>query len=124
MATPQRIATELARMAMLYRHPLDVENELRHMVAAWDELCSNITDEDFAAACRLHLSRSRYFPCPADIIAASGECRPVRNTLPALPPYPEHKTCGLGVLMVAAFRGDPAARAKVEQFRQQPRKTA
>ncbi|WP_297892444.1 hypothetical protein [uncultured Desulfovibrio sp.] len=121
MATRQRISAELGRMAIAYRQPIDGKDEFPLLVETWADLCGGIPDEDFTAACKLHMCRSKFFPCPADVIAAHEECRPVRH-IAALPQEPEHKTHGLGGLVFAAFRGDPAARAKVEQFRQQSRK--
>lgn len=122
MATRQRISAELGRMAIAYRQPIDGKDEFPLLVETWADLCGGIPDEDFTAACKLHMRRSKFFPCPADVIAAHEECRPVRHNIAALPQDPEHKTHGLGGLMLDAFRGDPVARAKVEQFRQQSRK--
>ena len=85
MASPQRVATELARMAMLYRHPLDTEKELPQMVMAWSELCHDITDEQFIAACKAHLRESKFFPCPADILKAHEDFVPLYAPMTALP---------------------------------------
>lgn len=108
-------------MAVAYRQPIDGKDEFPLLVETWADLCGGIPDDEFTAACMLHMRRSKFFPCPADVIAAHEECRPVRH-INALPQDPEHKTHGLGGLMLDAFRGDPVARAKVEQFRQQSRK--
>lgn len=105
-------------MAVLYRHPLDAKDELPLLVENWTDLCADISDADFAAACKLHLQRSKFFPCPADIITAAGECRPVQS-LVALPEPPEDKTPGLGMLVVAAIRGDHAAQEELKIIRHQ-----
>lgn len=105
-------------MAILYQHPLDVKDELPQMVAAWNELCRDIPDEDFIAACKRHLRRSRFFPCPADIIAAAEECRPVRAVW-SPPEPPERKTPGIGLIYRDALRGDMDARTYVETLRRQ-----
>ena len=118
MATKQRISAELARMAVTYRHPLDAD-ELRALVSTWDELCSDLSDAEFIAACKAHMRKSSFFPCPANVLREHAE-RPVRTALPALPLEPEDKTPQLGCLVLAAFRGDPEAQAAIENMRQQP----
>ena len=105
-------------MAVAYRHPLGAD-ELKALVDTWAELCSDISDAEFKAACMAHMSKSRFFPCPADVLREYAE-RPVRNALPALPEEPEEKTPQLGSLVLAAFRGNPEARAAVESMRQRP----
>lgn len=84
MATMQRITTELARMAMLYRQQMSQE-ELRAMAMAWTELCDSISDEQFIEACKVHLRHSRFFPCPADILKAHEEAIPPYSAMTALP---------------------------------------
>lgn len=78
MATIQRITTELARMSMLYRQQMSHE-ELQAIALAWAELCHDLTDDAFIAACKAHLRESKFFPCPADILKAHED---------ALPNYP------------------------------------
>ena len=103
-------------MAVAYRHPLGAD-ELRTLVGTWFELCTDISDAEFIAASMAHMRKSRFFPCPADILREYAE-RPVKNALPALPEEPEDKTPQLGSLVLAAFRGDQKARAAVESMRQ------
>lgn len=118
MATKQRISAELGRMAIAYRHPIDGENEFPLLVEDWAELCAGISDEDFAAACKLHKMNSKFFPVPADIIAAHEELRP-HARMAALPEPPENKTPGLGRLVFEAFRGDQSAKDRLENLRPQ-----
>jgi hypothetical protein len=44
--------------------------ELRLMVESWEEVCRDIPDAGFVAACKVHLREGRFFPCPADIVKA------------------------------------------------------
>ena len=115
MATRQRISAELGRMAIAYRQPMDGKDEFPLLVETWADLCGDISDENFTAACRLHLARSKFFPCPAEIITAAEECRPVCPAIP-LPAPPERKTEGIGYIYRDAFRGDVDARSFVEQL--------
>lgn len=105
-------------MAIAYRQPIDGQNEFPLLVQTWTDLCGDISDADFSAACMLHMSRSKFFPCPADIITAAGECRPAQS-MAALPEPPEDKTPGLGMLVVAAIRGDIAAQEELKIIRHQ-----
>ena len=105
-------------MAVAYRQPMDGRDEFPLLIDTWAEVCGGIRDEDFSSACRLHLSRSRFFPCPADILSAAEECRPARAQY-ALPETPEHKTIGLGKAVRAALSGDVGAREYVEALRRQ-----
>lgn len=102
-------------MAVAYRHPLDAD-ELRALVSTWDELCNDISDAEFIAACKAHMRKSPFFPCPANVLREHAE-RPVKTTLPALPKEPEEKTPQFGSLVLAAFRGDPEARAAMERIK-------
>ena len=104
-------------MAVVYQQALGAD-ELRALVGTWFELCTDINDAEFIAACMAHMRKSRFFPCPADVLREYAE-RPVKNALPALPEEAEDKTPQLGSLVLAAFRGDPEARAAVENMRQQ-----
>ena len=112
MATQQRISAELGRMAIAYRQPIDGQNEFPLLVQTWTDLCGDISDAEFSAACMLHMSRSKFFPCPADIISVYEASRPAQS-MAALPEPPEDKTPGLGLLVVAAIRGDIAAQEKL-----------
>jgi len=103
-------------MAVVYQQALGAD-ELRALVGTWAELCTDISDAEFIAACMSHMRKSRFFPCPADVLREYAE-RPVRNALPALPEEPEDKTPRLGSLVLDAFRGNPEARAAVESMRQ------
>ena len=116
MATAQIVALELGKMAVLYRHPLEAKDELPLLVENWTDLCAGISDADFAAACKLHLQRSKFFPCPADIISVYESSRPAQSMV-ALPEPPEDKTPGLGLLVVAAIRGDHAAQEELKIIR-------
>ena len=103
-------------MAVVYQQALGAD-ELRALVGTWAELCTDISNAEFITACMAHMRKSRFFPCPADILREYAE-RPVKNTLPALPEEPKDKTPQLGSLVLAAFRGDPEARTAVESMRQ------
>ena len=105
-------------MAIAYRHPIDGQNEFPLLVQTWTDLCGDISDAEFSAACMLHMSRSKFFPCPAAIISIYEASRPAQS-MAALPEPPEHKTQGLGMLVVAAFRGNLAAKDELEGIRQQ-----
>lgn len=37
---------------------------------SWEELCDELSDEEFVVACKSHMRESRFFPCPADVIRA------------------------------------------------------
>ena len=113
MATIQRITTELARMAMLYRQQMSQE-ELQAMTLAWTELCDYLSDDQFIAACKSHLRESKFFPCPADILKAHEDALPAYPTMTALPeatnsPEERHRSA---VSAAMCFRGlsDPRAR--------------
>ena len=84
MATQERIATELARMSVVYRQPLS-ETELEALTYTWADLVDDISDEDFIAACKAHLRTSRFFPCPADIRSAHEALTAYAFSCPALP---------------------------------------
>ena len=112
MATQQRVSAELGRMAIAYRHPIDGENEFPLLVDTWTVLCSDISDDDFTVACTLYMRREKFFPCPANIISVYEASRPAQS-MAALPEPPEDKTPGLGLLVVAAIRGDLAAQEKL-----------
>ena len=118
MATQQRISAELGRMAIAYRQPIDGQNEFPLLVQTWTDLCGDISDAEFSAACMLHMSRSKFFPCPADIISVYEASRPAQS-MAALPEPPEGKTPGLGMLVVAAIRGDHAAQEELKIIRHQ-----
>lgn len=75
MVSPERIKTELGRMAMLYRQPLDKAQELPAMVLSWAELCRDLTNDEFIAAVKAHLRESKFFPCPADIVGQAERIR-------------------------------------------------
>lgn len=105
-------------MAIAYRHPIDGENEFPLLVETWTVLCSDISDDDFTAACTWYMRRENFFPCPANIINAHEASRPAQS-MTALPEPPEDKTPGLGLLVVAAIRGDLAAKAELENIRHQ-----
>lgn len=116
MATQQRISAELGRMAIAYRHPIDGENEFPLLVETWAAVCSGIGDEDFSAACLFHMGHSKFFPCPYDIVSVYEASRPAQS-MAALPEPPEDKTPGLGMLVVAAIRGDRAAQEELGVIR-------
>ena len=116
MATEQIVALELSTMAVLYRHPLDAEYELPLLVEKWTDLCADIPDEDFSAACKLYQQKEKFFPCPASIISVYEASRPAQS-MAALPEPPEDKTPGLGMLVVAAIRGDRAAQEELGVIR-------
>lgn len=105
-------------MSIAYRHPIDGENEFPLLVEDWAELCAGISDADFTAACKLHKMRSAFFPVPANIITAHEELKP-HAPMAALPEPPESKTPGLGRLVFEAFRGDQAAKDRLENLRPQ-----
>lgn len=104
-------------MAVVYQQALGAD-ELRALVGTWAELCTDISDAEFIAACMAHMRKSRFFPCPADILREFAE-RPVKVALPALLEEPEDKTPGMGMLVIAAFRGDLAAKDALEGIRRQ-----
>ena len=79
MATEQIVALELSTMAVLYRHPLDAEYELPLLVEKWTDLCADIPDEDFSAACKLYQQKEKFFPCPANIISVYEASRPAQS---------------------------------------------
>lgn len=118
MATEQIVALELSTMAVLYRHPLDAEYELPLLVEKWTDLCADIPDEDFSAACKLYQQKEKFFPCPASIISVYEASRPAQS-MAALPEPPYDKTPGLGMLCFAALRGDPAAKDELDKIRHQ-----
>lgn len=105
-------------MAIAYRHPIDGENEFPLLVETWTAVCSVINDDDFSAACLFHMGHSKFFPCPYDIVSVYEASRPAQS-MTALPEPPEDKTPGLGLLVVAAIRGDLAAKAELENIRHQ-----
>ena len=105
-------------MAIAYRQPIDGQNEFPLLVQTWTDLCGDISDAEFSAACMLHMSRSKFFPCPADIISVYEASRPAQS-MAALPEPPYDKTPGLGMLCFAALRGDPAAKDELEKIRHQ-----
>lgn len=103
-------------MAIAYRQPIDGQNEFPVLVDTWTALCSGISDAEFSAACMHHMSHSKFFPCPADIISVYESSRPAQS-MAALPEPPEDKTPGLGMLVVAAIRGDRAAQEELGVIR-------
>ena len=83
MATKARIATELARMALVYRQPLS-ETELAALTNTWADLFDDVPDPELVDACKAHLRESSFFPCPADIFRALENLPHSRAEQPAL----------------------------------------
>lgn len=61
MATEQAIKTELGRLAILYRHPLDPD-EFTLIAEAWTEDFENVDDDIFRRALVEYRKRHRFFP--------------------------------------------------------------
>lgn len=70
---------ELGNLAMLYRQQLSGK-ELLALTVTWADICNELTDDDFSAACKAHMVRAKFFPCPADILELH-EARKTRVTL-------------------------------------------
>ena len=83
MATQEAIAVKLSELATLYRQAMSAD-ELHLLGLTWSDLLGDLSDEDFEAAARHHCRGSRFFPTPADILAAQ-EARPRPRPAFALP---------------------------------------
>ena len=114
MATTQRIVLELGKMALLYRQQMSPQ-ELQVLAPSWAELCLDLSDNDFIAACKAHLRSSKFFPCPADILTAAESLWSTQPALEALPPAvdndpDEHRRSAISSSMIIQAMRNPEAK--------------
>lgn len=88
--------------------------ELQAIALAWAELCHDLTDDAFIAACKAHLRESKFFPCPADILKAYEDALPLYPHMPALPehtssPEEQHRSA-INAAMCLLSLNNPEAR--------------
>lgn len=76
-------------MAALYRQQMG-GRELELLVRQWAELCTGMSDVDFATAVQKHKQRNDFFPKPANVLKIHEEnLRAYQPTNAALPQAPE-----------------------------------
>ncbi len=86
MASRLTITTELSMMLTLFNRRVD-EEELAVLVLAWEEAFAEVSDAEFAAACKAVRRRNRFFPVPAEVLDALENARRAwRPAQEALPP--------------------------------------
>lgn len=85
---------------------------------SWAELCRDLNDNEFIAACKEWLRQSRFFPAPADILATHKK-RPVDYSAPgpALPPgYDKPLDRRRNAISAAMFRKSLAGNQEARRF--------
>jgi hypothetical protein len=85
MASRQAITTELSITLTLFNRKVD-EEELTVLVLAWEEAFAHISDAEFISGCKTVRRRNRFFPVPAEVLAAIEDermaWRPAQQALP------------------------------------------
>ena len=88
MATRQMVSTKLSALAVVYRPDCGAA-QMRVLVDEYTPVFANMTDMEFLAAVEEVKRTSRFFPTPADILAAHDHLgRQPKITSAALPHKP------------------------------------
>lgn len=84
MATLAKIKATLVKFGKHYPRQLKA-GDLAEIAEAWEMLCRNITDAQFAMACTEHLRTSAFFPTISEILACHEKLNPVKHPVADIP---------------------------------------